>query len=41
MTAPATTDIQIRPRVYMRVIYCSGLHSIVITKGNQFKDGGH
>ena len=38
---PATKNIQGRPRVYIRIIYSSGLHLIVMTKGNQFKDGSH
>ena len=41
MTVPATCEIQGKAQGYMRMIYSSGLHSIDMTKGNQFKDGGH
>ena len=30
MPVPAVMDVQARPRVYMRLIYSSGLHSIDI-----------
>ena len=32
MPVPAVMDVQARPRVYMRLIYSSGLHSIDISK---------
>ena len=36
MTVPATKNVR-KTKVYMSIIYSSGLHSIVMPKGNQFK----
>ena len=39
--SPSNSKHSKKTRVYMRRIYCSGFHLLVIIKVNQFKDGGH
>ena len=38
---PATREVRGEVLSYMRMIYSIRLHSIVMTKGNKFKNGDH